>query len=133
MRLRRAIVTAALATFCVLLPLARADAYSTGSTPLNRKMSSPSSRPLMPGGLDEAVEGAQERGLARAARADHDHELAGRDGEVHSVDGHRGGGHAHAQPAHLDHRRGGGRDPGRRHRAQRGRTPSSSTAARTGS
>ena len=77
-------------------------------------------------GLDETVQRAQERGLAGAAGTEDDDELAALDDEIDPVERHRRGRQDHAQPGDLDHRRRGGR-------GQRGRTPSSSTAARTGS
>jgi hypothetical protein len=82
------------------------------------------------GRLDQPVDRAQERRLARSAAAEDHHELAGPDDEIDAVDGEDGRREHHAQPRHLDH---GGPSIRRRPGAQRGRAPSSSMAARTGS
>src|SRR5437899_1489291 len=78
------------------------------------------------GGLDEPVERAEKRGLAGAAPAEHHDELTLTDDEVDPVKRDRRRRQDDAQPRDLDHRRRSGR-------TQRGRTPSSSIAARTGS
>src|SRR4029077_3212117 len=78
------------------------------------------------GRLDEPVQAPQEGGLSGAAPAEDDDELAAADGEIDPVQRDRRGRQDDTQPRDLDHRRGGGG-------GQRGLTPSSSTAARTGS
>src|SRR5262245_10063091 len=82
------------------------------------------------GRLDEAIERAKERGLAGAAPAQDGDELTGADDEVDLMQRHRRGRADDAKPRDLDH--GGGRSHGGGcGGAQRGRTPSSSIAART--
>src|SRR5207244_335488 len=83
-------------------------------------------RELAGGGLNEPVERAEERGLAGAAPAEHHDELTLTDDEVDPAQRNRRRRQDDAEPRDLDHVRRSGR-------TQRGRTPSSSIAARTGS
>ena len=76
--------------------------------------------------LDEPIETAQEGRLAGAASPEDDDEFAARDRKVDVLERDSRGRQDHAQARDLDHGRCGCR-------SQRGRTPSSSTAARTGS
>ena len=78
--------------------------------------------------VDQPVDRAQERRLARPAPAEDDDELARADGEIDAVEGHRVGREHDGEPRDLDHRFHSATGS-----AQRGRTPSRSIAARTGS
>ena len=53
--------------------------------------------------FDEAVDRAEQRGLAGAALAEDDDELAGSHDEIHAVEDHGGGRQRDAQPRDLDH------------------------------
>ncbi len=78
--------------------------------------------------LGQPVDRAQERGLAGPAPAEDDDELARADGEIDLLEGHRVGREHDGEPRDLDHQFHLATGS-----AQRGRTPSSSIAARTGS